>query len=617
MNRLLIAALVAFSITVLPIHQADAKKYSSSSRSSSSFSFKSSKSYSRPKWDAAKPSRYSASKTTYSTKSGYGSGKPATSPTATKSTKPATNASTAKTTKIASPTKPSPPAPASKSSYGSKQATAKATETTRSGYAGTKAAPQKPGNSAGSVGAKASSTAKTTRLASGATKHFSNKRQKEAYAKYREKYKTKFKGKADPAAAPPEEAAQSPIYRNASRRVYAGSDDYWDRRTRLYHGWNTPRYVFGGAPSYGIYDGMFLGYMLSHAGNSGYSSFAYHHWDEPGMREWRREMREEAERDAELRTQLDALENRVATMQGTPVDPSYLPRDIQPEMVMSPDVVDSIKPVYRLCTAGHDGNYYRFGEILRRKAQHHLAVDVVETAGSMENLAKMESGECDGAYVQRSAFLAYAGRHPEGHFDFERIGTPAREYAHMICNRKSDVDSVGDLIGKTLLTGAPGSGSELAWSDFVTMDDSYARVRTEPVGGATALDKVALGQADCMLFVASLNTELLKKADAQGERLVLIPVNDWDFNDKKYRSGALFKGYVDQSGEEVYHFADIPGNQYEHIQDGLFSSVETLIVPVDMISSLTWSKKDPQAYESLLSATLASTGEIDRLIKEH
>jgi len=170
---------------------------------------------------------------------------------------------------------------------------------------------------------------------------------------------------------------------------------------------------------------------------------------------------------------------------------------------------------------------------------------------------------------------------------------------------------VGDLIGKTLLVGERGSGTEVTWSDFVGMDKHYAGVNTRNRGGLKGLNEVAMGEADCLLYVATLNTGIMQRANELGDQLVMVPVNDWDFNDRKYGHGKLFKGHLDQSGEPVYVFRDLPSGQYSNIQDGVFSSaVETLTVPLDMVASLSWSERNGSAYDALIGAVLESQSRI-------
>ena len=79
----------------------------------------------------------------------------------------------------------------------------------------------------------------------------------------------------------------------------------------------------------------------------------------------------------------------------------------------------------------------------------------------------------------------------------------------------------------------------------------------------------------------------------------------------------MFQGHKDQSGERVYEFQDLPSNQYDQIQDGMFfSEVETLTVPVDMVASLEWSETHKDAYEYLVEAVLESQNNINQITRE-
>ena len=473
------------------------------------------------------------------------------------------------------------------------------------------------GGSARGTTARATGGASTnTRFARTPTNNFRNTRQQNAYRNYQSQQQSKFQGKTSTTNR--SQASSSPVYRQASRGSNQSRNDYWDRRSGFYGGWNTPNYVYMGAPSYGMFDGLFLGYMLGHAMTPRYSAFAYHHRNDPGMKEWMAEMEQQAVENAEIRAQLNALKAEMAKLEGTPIDPSYLPAGVDPDLVLAPDIVRTLAPTFRMCTASPDGNYHQFAQIVQQHAANGVLIEIVNTKGSMQNLEYLGNGRCDGAYVQRNAFTTYAERNPSKTYNFERISTPAVEFAHMICNRKSDVGDVGDLLGKSLLIDEVGSGTEVTWHEFVSMDENYADVDSQTVGGMTALNQVATGQSDCMLYVASLNTTLLQRANNLGDDVVLVPVNDWDFNNKKYGNGKLFKGYQDPSGESVYVFLDIPDDQYENIQDGLlFSEVETLSVPVDMVASLDWSSENPEAYESLIGAVLDAQPAIDQHTSEH
>ena len=104
-------------------------------------------------------------------------------------------------------------------------------------------------------------------------------------------------------------------------------------------------------------------------------------------------------------------------------------------------------------------------------------------------------------------------------------------------------------------------------------------------------------------------------ANSMGDKLVMVPVNDWDPSSKRYSDGSLFKGHKDQSGEQVYLSRDIPGGQYDNIQDGIiWSSVETLAVPVDMVASLSWSETYPDAYNGFIRAVMSTGASVRRAV---
>ena len=457
----------------------------------------------------------------------------------------------------------------------------------------------------------ASNQARSSNLARKPTNHFSSTKQKAAYQNYTSQQQSKFKGTS---AVSKSKATSRPLYQKAARNARSSSRDYWDRRDNFYGGWNTPDFVYFGAPRYGMWDGFFLGYMLSHATTPSYARMAYHHQHDPGMREWMGEMETLAESNEEVKAQLASLNSQMAELSGTPIDPTYLPEGVSADLVMSPDMVADLKPTFKLCTADKNGNYYQFGKFLQDEATGQVNIEVVTTAGSIDNLEGMQTGKCDGAFVQRNAFTTYADNNPGGSYNFERVSTPALEYAHLVCNRKSKVKSVSDLNNKILLVGEEGSGTEVTWEEIAEANQKYANIETRNVGGLSALQDIVAGRGDCMLYVASLNTALMKQANNRGKELILVPVNDKKLDDTTYGEGVEFDGHLDQSGEKVYEFTDLPSEQYANIQDGfIFTQVKTLSVPVDMVASLEWKDQYPEVYGDLLAAVGSIQPSIDSL----
>jgi hypothetical protein len=97
-------------------------------------------------------------------------------------------------------------------------------------------------------------------------------------------------------------------------------------------GWAAPPYVYRTPRSFGIWDGLFLWFMLDNLTRPGYADFFHHHQDDPGYRQWRAEAERLARENAEVRQRLETLDRQVAEKQGQPRDPEFLPPDTPPEV---------------------------------------------------------------------------------------------------------------------------------------------------------------------------------------------------------------------------------------------------------------------------------------------
>jgi hypothetical protein len=122
-----------------------------------------------------------------------------------------------------------------------------------------------------------------------------------------------------------------------------GGDWYRDR------GWSPSGGVFGGGGglggvlggrSFGVWDGLFLGYLLNNLTRSGSVDFFRNHQGDPGLRDWRAEADRQAQTNTELRERLDRLDRELAQRNGDsaapPRDPTYLPPDVPPDVALAP-----------------------------------------------------------------------------------------------------------------------------------------------------------------------------------------------------------------------------------------------------------------------------------------
>lgn len=132
------------------------------------------------------------------------------------------------------------------------------------------------------------------------------------------------------AAAPP-----SGLYSQAPR--FNSYDSYYDARSRYYggFGWSPPIYIYQSRPSFGMFDALFLWWMLDTATRNDHAQWFYNHNNDPGYAEWRREADRMAADNAELRAKLDRLDADLKQRQGQPVDPNFLPADVKPELALA------------------------------------------------------------------------------------------------------------------------------------------------------------------------------------------------------------------------------------------------------------------------------------------
>lgn len=249
-----------------------------------------------------------------------------------------------------------------------------------------------------------------------------------------------------------------------------------------------------------------------------------------------------------------------------------------------------------LCTAAQNGNYYFAGAQIAQQARGTLDVDVLETRGSMENLERIEKGECDGAIVQSDAFTAYQRQYPKSILKLERSAALYNELVHLLCNRARGITKITKLTGKDVVAvGKNGAGSAVTWDGFVTADaKTYKPVQTAPIDGERALAKVADGtDVQCMLFTAGLNTPFIKDvATAYKGKIVLVPTDDSDIKDVK-----------DAKGGRLYEYVEIPSGMYKGIQDGTFSSaVPTIAVTALLVVNSDWADAHDREYSRLLEA---------------
>jgi hypothetical protein len=140
------------------------------------------------------------------------------------------------------------------------------------------------------------------------------------------------------------------------RGGYAGGPGYsrpvrpdWYRD----RGWFPQPGIFGAGRSFGVWDGLFLWFMLDNLTRAGSVDFFRNHRDDPAIREFRAEAERQARDNADLRARLDELDRQLARQPDAPTNPDYLPPGVPPEVAIAPR--DDVRTPTTGATEGESG----------------------------------------------------------------------------------------------------------------------------------------------------------------------------------------------------------------------------------------------------------------------
>jgi TRAP-type uncharacterized transport system substrate-binding protein len=266
-------------------------------------------------------------------------------------------------------------------------------------------------------------------------------------------------------------------------------------------------------------------------------------------------------------------------------------------------------PTFRLCAGIDGGNYFKAGNELKKKLQ---SVEVIETKGSMDNLARLSAGQCDGAFVQSDALMVFADKNARSIASIERAGVLFNEQAHLLCNRNAGISRIVDLTkNNTIAVGPDGGGAQTTWEAFKLADKKlYPPVQTDNRSWTRALAAVADGrEIQCLLWIGALHTPFIK-VDAQqhAERVVLVGTDDRD----------MAKSAKDGRGKTVYSYGEIPSDTYKRIQpSSIFSTktVDTIQVEALFVGSIAWINANEKAYDQVLKSFAAAKPSITKLVE--
>ncbi|MFK8185802.1 MAG: TAXI family TRAP transporter solute-binding subunit [Phormidesmis sp.] len=174
--------------------------------------------------------------------------------------------------------------------------------------------------------------------------------------------------------------------------------------------------------------------------------------------------------------------------------------------------------VVRLATGGKTGEYYAFGEAIAQVIERHhpdIQIDIIEAAGSRQNMESVQTGEADMALVQSNTPVLPA---------VKAVAQLYPELFHLIANKSANIDNVSDLQGNRIALMPTGSGSyELFWPLAKHYGLSEKDFTVEPMPSTQAHEALLTGEVDALFRIIGLGNpavgELLKTSQFE-----LVPI---------------------------------------------------------------------------------------------
>lgn len=159
-----------------------------------------------------------------------------------------------------------------------------------------------------------------------------------------------------------------------------------------------------------------------------------------------------------------------------------------------------------ITTGGEGGAYYHFaGRYAAILAKNGIALEVRPSAGSVENLQRLESDEAQVAFVQGGVVTP-----PEGEESFffddsplQSLGSVFYEPVWVFYRSQKKLEKLTDLAGKRIAIGQEGSGIRQLAQQLLAANDIAPGNHLLPLAGLKAAEELQQGRIDAAFVIAA------------------------------------------------------------------------------------------------------------------
>ena len=239
-----------------------------------------------------------------------------------------------------------------------------------------------------------------------------------------------------------------------------------------------------------------------------------------------------------------------------------------------------------IATGGTGGVYYPYGGGIAKIISEH--VEGVEataevTAGTVDNLKFIANRSADVAFgladsiddaaTQSGAFANF------GVVPMRALAVLYDNYNHLVSVTSTGIETVADLEGRVVSTGAPGSGTEVSAFRILNAAgvDPNTGIRKQSLGASQSVNAIKDAKIDAFFFSGGLPTgAILDLASTPGRTIKVVP------------NGETLATLQEQYGSLVYHSSPIPESTYPGMEETVtvVAVSNVLVVHADMDADL-------------------------------
>ncbi len=155
----------------------------------------------------------------------------------------------------------------------------------------------------------------------------------------------------------------------------------------------------------------------------------------------------------------------------------------------------------------------------------NLEVSNMASAGSLENLRRVNSGEADfGIVYSGDTYLGRNGKLTEDTREYTKVKAMAYLYgapAHLLVKADSGINKVEDLVGKRVAVGGPGSGAAGSAQRYFTSLGLWDKMKVEFIGYSKAASALGDNLIDAMwVFAGYPNSSVIQAAASNKIKLL-------------------------------------------------------------------------------------------------